>query len=131
EKAAAQPAAAAAEAEAVAAAPAGPAGESGPAGTGAGATQQAPAAGRHQKFPAEAGWMSLTCQCPAPPTTVSANWLVFSLLPLVLAIFWVIVTMKVRLPGPKARSELILARPVDTCFSSARGPASPGVEYAR
>jgi len=47
---------------------------------------------------------------------------------LVLTIFWVMVTMKVRLPGPKARSELILALPVDTCFSSTRGPESPGVE---
>ena len=75
--------------------------------------------------------MSLTCQLRPEPETVTANCPVFLLTPFVEVIFWLMVTMNVMLPEPNARSELMLAVPVETCLARSRGPATPGVAYAR
>ncbi len=72
--------------------------------------------------------MSLTCQLSAAPVTVTAYFVLVWLRPLMSVIFSVIVTTKVRLDGPYARSELITALPVETCFWLARALATPGTE---
>jgi hypothetical protein len=78
-------------------------------------------------FPAEASSMSLTCQLPPEPATVTAYCPLLRLTPPVLVIFWRMTTMNVMLPEPNARSELMLEVPVETCFARTRGPATPGV----
>jgi hypothetical protein len=72
--------------------------------------------------------MSLTCQLPPTPVTVTAYCALDWLRPAVSVIFSVIVTMKVMLDGPYARSEPITALPVETCFSLVLAFATPGTE---
>jgi len=75
--------------------------------------------------------MSLTCQLPPEPVTVTAYCAVLRLTPRVPVIFWWMATMNVMLPEPNARSALMLEVPAETCFCRARGLATPGVAYAR
>lgn len=75
--------------------------------------------------------MSLTCQLPLEPVTVTAYCPVLRLTPRLPVIFWWIATMNVMLPEPNARSALMLEAAVETCFCRRRGPATPGVAYAR
>ncbi len=60
--------------------------------------------------------MSLTCQLVPEPVTVIAYCVLPLVVPFELTRCCLAVTMNVRLDGPKARSELITAVPVDTCF---------------
>jgi len=71
--------------------------------------------------------MSLTCQLAPDPVTVTAYCPVFLRTPRVSVIFWLMLTMKVMLAEPNARSERMLAEPTETSFALARGPAMPGV----
>ena len=73
--------------------------------------------------------MSFTCQLVPDPVSVTAYWLLPLLVPFEVARCCVPVTMKVRLDGPNARSELITAVPVDTCFWLVLTLTTPGVEY--
>ena len=59
--------------------------------------------------------MSLTCQLLPEPVTVTAYCVLPLLAPLGADQLLVVVTTNVMLDGPKARSELIAAVPVETC----------------
>src|SRR4029077_17834650 len=73
--------------------------------------------------------MSLTCQLVPDPVTVTAYWALPLLVPLAVARCCVPVAMNVKLDGPKVRSAVIAAVPVDTCFWSVLILATPGVAY--
>src|SRR5579859_5510906 len=80
-----------------------------------------------QEFPADSNSMSLTCQLLPDPVTVTAYCALAWLVPLEVASRWPAVTTNVMLDGPNARSELITAVPVETCFWSLRSLATPEV----
>ena len=71
--------------------------------------------------------MSLTCQLVPEPVTVTAYCVLPCVVPFALTSRCPAVTMNVRLEGPNARSELITAVPVETCFSLVLSVATPGV----
>ena len=71
--------------------------------------------------------MSLTCQLLPEPVTVTAYCVLALLVPSEVASRCPAVTMNVMLEGPNARSELITAVPVETCFWLVRSLATPGV----
>ena len=71
--------------------------------------------------------MSLACQLPPEPVTVTAYCVLAVLVPSEVASRWPAVTMNVMLDGPNARSELMTAVPVETCFWLVRSLATPGV----
>ena len=72
--------------------------------------------------------MSLTCQLLPEPVRVTAYCVLPLLVPWELTRCCVVLTMNVRLDGPKARSELMAAVPVETCCWLVRVLATPGVE---
>jgi hypothetical protein len=72
--------------------------------------------------------MSFTCQLLPLLATVTAYCALTADRPLVSVISWLIVTTKVMLDGPKARSELMTALPVATCLFLVRWLATPGTE---
>jgi hypothetical protein len=72
--------------------------------------------------------MSLTCQLLPSLVTVTEYWPMTGDRPLVSVISWLIVTTKVMLDEPNARSELMTALPVETCFFLVRWLVTPGAE---
>ena len=71
--------------------------------------------------------MSFTCQLVPEPVTVTAYCVLPLVVPFALASCWSAVMMNVMLEGPNARSESIMAVPVETCFWLVLRVATPGV----
>src|SRR5262249_25890023 len=79
-------------------------------------------------LPADDSSMSLTCQLAPEPVKVTAYCALPLLAPRELTRCCVVLTTKVRLDVPNARSELIAAVPVEACFWPVRVLTTPGVE---